>query len=286
MRWIVGKGFFNFDELNKYKYWKLETSGIPSTWQYLGTRRSLWGTGSWRQSRRKGKIDPSNCLPCCLASASSVPPWKRKKQTKHFSPINKKNHLPLSFSLSTIWIRDNAVKKNGLVLPTRKSDPAFHWPFNPSRKYLEVGISRVYIYTLYTRFEGRARSVRFSPVTRFEGKAAAVYPRVSRGTRNAMKPWDTRLSPPEAAISWRWRDEEKVLEEEEKEVGWGQCPLCRLSRVTKPAENCPSLAPVVADFLLSLLSYRTPRRSRRRRVSLLLRADFSNTFSSSVCIFH
>lgn len=56
----------------------------------------------------------------------------------------------------------------------------------------------------YTRFEGRARwRGRFSPVTRFEGKVGSIYPRVSRGTRNAMKPWDTRLSSPEAAISRR-----------------------------------------------------------------------------------
>lgn len=61
-------------------------------------------------------------------------------------------------------------------------------------------------------------------MTRFEGKVASVYPRVSRGTRNAMKPWDTRLSSPEAAISRRAEvvgGAEKVLEEEEEgeEVG-------------------------------------------------------------------
>lgn len=43
-------------------------------------------------------------------------------------------------------------------------------------------------------------------------------------------------------------------EAQEAEEGWGHCPPCKLSRVTKQPENCPSLAPAAADFLLSLPS--------------------------------
>lgn len=66
---------------------------------------------------------------------------------------------------------------------------------------------------------------------------------------------------------WRRGYQEGVGGEEtrEAEEGWGHCPSCKLSRVTKPPENCPSLAPAAADFLLSLsLSpmYRSQRRWR------------------------